>query len=104
MSQTEAVAIEIPPEVQAFAREQQVEAYLPTLLELVQHHFPCPDLRVELDVDPEVEDLRRIVFSTGPVEMSVDEALEAKDCYHRAVFAQIPAPFTCHFCLGLELA
>lgn len=100
MSQT----IEMPEDVLAFAREQHVEAYLPVVVELVRRHFPCPDLRVELDVDPEIEDLRRICIWTGPVPLAVEEALAAKDVYHQALHAAVPGPLNCAFVLGLDLA
>jgi hypothetical protein len=100
--QTEAV--EIPPEVIAFARERQVEAYLPVMVELVREHIPAPALRVVLEEDPEIEGLRHIVLCTGAVRMSVAEALAAKARYRRAVSERVPAPLLCTFRLGLELA
>lgn len=104
MSQTNEAVVEIPQEVEAFAREHRVEAYLPVVVDLARQHFACPDLRVELDVDPEIEDLRHICNWTGPVPISVADALEAKDRYHEALRTHVPAPLNTTFRLGLDLA
>ena len=104
MIETNEVAIEIPEAAQAFARERQVEAYLPVVVELARRHFPSPAPSVELEEDPQCEGLRHIVVFAGPVRMGVEEALAVKARYRRELAAVVPSPLLCNFRLGLELA
>lgn len=98
----QAPAVEIPPEVMAFARERQVEAYLPAVIAAAARCFPGARLRVGMEEDPEVEDLRHIALIVEGLEAEVEEFLTAKDEYHRALFAAIPAPLLGIFRLALE--
>ncbi len=61
MSEPPTVDVVIPEDVWAFAREQGVEAYLPIVLEAARRNFPDAGLRVLVEQDHEMEDLRYIV-------------------------------------------
>ena len=101
MSQTIA-AVEIPPEVQAFAAEQGVADHLPAVLEVARRAVPEAALALVIESDYEVEGLRHIVVIARGVRRNVEQSLAAYDDWHRGLFASVPAPLTCTFRLGLE--
>src|SRR5438309_1518872 len=94
----------VPKEVQAFAREQGVEAYLPAVLDAAQRAFPGAEVGIELEEDHETEGLRYLVLGARQVPLSVEQALEARDNYYRHLLACVPAPRVGTFRLQLELA
>lgn len=102
MSQRVIDTIDVPPEVLAFAREQQVEQYLPVVLETAKRVFPNDRLSLALDEDPEVEDLKHIVLITEGAGLGVGEFLAANDEYHLSLFASIPAALICTFRLSVR--
>jgi hypothetical protein len=104
MAQTREVAVEILPEVEAFALERGVAEHLPTVLAVARQALPEATLSLALETDPEVEGLQHIVVIARGVRRNVEQSLAAYDDWHRGLFAQIPAPMVCTFRLGLEYA
>jgi hypothetical protein len=102
MNETNTLTIDVPSDVHAFAREQHVERYLPTLIESGERWFPGTQLRLSLEEDPEIENLKHIVLIVEGLDMEGQEFLDANDNYRRSLFAVIPAPLICHFRLGLD--
>ncbi len=94
----------LPEEVQAFAREQGVEDYVPVVLETARQVFPEAEVTMELDHDPEIEDLCKLLVVVQGVRASVEQALERKTEYQRRLFAHVPAPRIVSFRLRLRLA
>jgi hypothetical protein len=93
----------VPPEVLAFAAEQGVAAYLPTILATTERLFPnALRLAVRLDEDPEIANDRHIVFEVG-VPLDVPEALAAQRRWNDALFTYCPAPLVCVFRLSMDL-
>ena len=104
MSQTTPLpTVDIPPEVYAYAREMQVEPYLPVVLELAHRHFPQATLTVFLDDDPEADNLRFIVVRAWGGKMTVDEGVQAIHGFTRDTFAHIPAPLVWVFRLSTRI-
>jgi hypothetical protein len=79
-----------------------VDAYLPAVVEAGLRHFPGATVRLEVEEDPEIEELRHIVVFVSGFQRGVQEFLVAKAAYHRELFAVVPAPLVCTFRLGLE--
>jgi hypothetical protein len=102
-AQTQAAPIEVPEDVQAFAVEQKVEAYLPAVLETARRVFPPADIHVYLEDDPEIENDCHIIIHVKAPYLTVEQAMEANDAYVRGLFAVCPAPLICVFRLRLEL-
>jgi hypothetical protein len=94
----------VSEDVCAFAREQGVEAYLPVVLQTARHVFPEAEVTMELDPDPEIEDLCHVLVVVQGVRASVEQALERKTEYQQRLFAGVPAPRVVYFRLRLRLA
>jgi hypothetical protein len=92
----------VPEDVQAFAREQGVEAYLPAVLQTACRVFPDAEVSIILEEDYEEVDLRYLVIVVRPQRLSVAQALEASERYYRDLFACVPAPRIGAFRLDLE--
>lgn len=93
----------IPPEVIAFAREQGVEKYLSELIEWARQVYPTATrFDVFTEDDPEIANDRHIVFELD-VPLTVEEALEADQRWHRGVFQIVPTPLVCVFRLSADL-
>jgi hypothetical protein len=102
MSEQQTAAVAIPPEVRAFAAEQNVEGYLPAVLDAARRALPEADLRLVVEQDPEVEDLRHIVVLAWGAPKNPKEILAVYDNWHCWLFATVPATVVCTFRLGLE--
>ncbi len=90
-------------DVRAFAEEQGVARYLPTVLENTQRLFPnAQRLAVRVVEDPEIANDRHIVFEVD-VPLAVPEARAAQRRWNDALFAACPAPLVCVFTLSMDL-
>src|SRR5262245_12276001 len=104
MSEQQAEAVAIPPEVRAFAVEKKVDGYLPAVLDAARRAFPQAEVKLALEEDLEIEGLRYIVVLFGGLRMSVEEALAARKEYYRGVFACMPTLFLGNFRMDMEFA
>jgi hypothetical protein len=102
MSETRTAEVVIPEDVWAFAREQDVEVYLPVVLEAARRNFPGSGLRVLVEEDHEIEDLRYIVVMVRDLKMDMERYLTANDEFNRSLFAALPVEAIGAFRLGLE--
>ena len=101
MIQTAQSSVAIPPEVVAFAAEQGVSKELPAVVEMTQRVYPNVPLSVILEDDPEIADDWHIVIEADPVNLTVEEALQAHDLWTDGLFACCPAPLVCVFRLSV---
>ncbi len=92
----------VPPEVYVLAAEQGVTAYLPAVLELTQRVFPNAPLSVYVSEDPELANVRSIVFDVA-VPADIPQALADHRRWNDGVFACCPAPLVCTFVLSMDL-
>jgi len=91
-----------PADVLAFAAEQGVNSYLEPLGEALRRLFPMALSRsVSLTLDPEIRDLRTIVFEVRARDADIPDYVAAKRAWHDEVFRICPAPLVNHFCLLL---
>lgn len=91
------------PDVLTFAREQEVEQYLPALIELARQVYPTATrFDVFIEDDPEVADDRHIVFELD-VPLDVEQALEADRHWREGLFRICPAPLVCVFRKSADL-
>jgi hypothetical protein len=92
------------PEVLAFAKEQNVAQYLEPLLEVTRQLFPTTQsLKVYVDQDPEIRDLRSIVFEPHVPDKDLPSFVEAVHSWHRGLRRFCPAPLACVFSLFLNV-
>jgi hypothetical protein len=90
------------PEVLAFAKEAGVIEYLDQLLKETRDLFPdAPAPRVRVDNDPEIFNLRTIVFELDIPYVGTDHYLKSQRRWIDALCRVCPAPLTCVFCLLL---
>jgi hypothetical protein len=90
------------PEVLAFAQEAGVSEYLDPLLKATHELFPdAPPPRVSVDEDPEIVNLRNIMFELDIPFTSVDDYSKEQRRWIDALCRVCPAPLTCTFCLLL---
>ena len=100
---TPTLPILVSPDVVAFAEEQGVALYLPTVFDTTQRLFSTASrLAVQVTEDPEIANDRHIVFQVE-VPLGVPEALAAQRRWNDALFACCPAPLVCVFRLSMEL-
>jgi hypothetical protein len=94
----------VPPDVLAFAAEQEVGAYLPSVLAMTQRLFP--DARrwaLLVEDDPEIANDRHIVIEVDVTGLDAEGYAEADFRWGRELFAICPAPLVCVFRLGLDI-
>jgi hypothetical protein len=92
------------PDVLAFAAEQNVATYLDPLLELTRQLFPTAcRLKVYVDEDPEIRDLRAIVFEPHVPAKDLPSFVEAVHSWNRGLRRFCPSPLVCVFCLFLNV-
>src|SRR5438045_1931517 len=93
----------IPNDVQAFAEEQGVAAYLPAMVEATERIFPLARRRaVVVSEDPEIANDRHIVFEVDAA-LSVEESLVAEGQWHETALQCCPTTLICVFRLSVEL-
>jgi hypothetical protein len=81
---------DLSPEVLAFAKEKGVTAYIPSLWELVRAIYPGRNVRVVLDVDPELCDVRTIMFEVDVGDMEVDQMIATHDAWTYGLMERCP--------------
>ena len=80
MTPTETLTVsDLAPEVLAFAAEKDVTEYLPGLVDLVHRVYPGRKHRVVLDVDPELCNVKTVLFEVDVGEMDADRMCYAHD-------------------------
>src|SRR5439155_11884041 len=94
----------LPAEVVTYAAKHGVEGCLHPLLEMTQSLFPCaPRLVVFLEEDPEIANLKFIVFQVGVVGRDAFQIHEAREQWIRESLRCCPPPCAFPFALALEL-
>jgi len=91
-----------PADVLAFAAEQRVDSYLEPLREATVRLFPmAKKIAVSLELDPEIRDLRWIVFEVGARDADIPDYVAAMRAWHDELFRICPARLTHNFCQNL---
>jgi hypothetical protein len=91
----------VPPEVTAFAAEAGVTAYLPAVLAMTRRLFHAAPMTVQLDIDPEEPEDRRILIGVMLPDWTVEEYLAWRRQWTEGLFAICPA--TRSYLFGLEI-
>jgi hypothetical protein len=91
----------VPPEVDAFAAEQGVRAYLPAVLDLARRLFPREPITLHLEDDPEIEDYRKIVLEVPTAGWDVPELVAAQNRWSQEIFHICPATHVLVFLLRM---
>ena len=94
----------VPQEVQAFANEQGVAAYLPAVLEMTARVFPGGLQEIIVEDDPEIANDRHIVVVVKARDLDVEQGVEAHGRWHQELSACCPAPLVYPFRLSLSIA
>ncbi len=91
-------------DVLAFAAEQGVTDYLGPLLEATQRLFPTRhSLTVSVEQDPELRDVRSILFDVRVPQADIPNYVEAVHRWSDELFRCCPAPRVPVFTLLLDL-
>lgn len=75
----EPTTLQLPADVEAFAKEQDVFEYVPALWDAVVQLFPNADISIELQRDPEISGLGWIVFSVNKSGLESREISSARN-------------------------
>jgi hypothetical protein len=103
MIQATPSSLTVSPEVQAFAAEEGVSAYLPAVLSLVQQLFAeARRMAVFVEEDPEIANDRHIVIEVDVVGWDSARFRAAESDWIEESGRICPAPLVCVFRLGLE--
>lgn len=103
MSQVLTLEWTIPEEVQTFAEEKDVAAYLPALLDLTRQVFPTARRQaVYVEEDPEIADERQIVIEVD-APLNLAQARAARRQWNTQTLKVCPTPLICLFCLSIDL-
>jgi hypothetical protein len=89
------------PEVLAFAREVGVAEYLDPLLQATQELFPGLRLRVFVEQDPEIWNMRHITWEIDLPYPGTEPYLTSQNRWVKALCQVCPAPLTGYFLLLL---
>lgn len=101
---TTVTAWQWPADVLAYAAEHQLEPYLEPLLEVIRQIFPDPHrLSVYVDQDPELRDVRTILFDVQVMDWDLPQIRAARTRWTQGIFRVCPAPVVCHFGLLLDV-
>ena len=91
-------------EVRSYAASQEVEPYLEPLLAAARRIFPkAVRIEVYVEQDPELRDVRAIIFDVRAPGMTLAEARVTRKEWNEALFAICPAPKVCTFPLRLDI-
>jgi hypothetical protein len=92
-----------PTEVLGYATAYQIEPYLGPLRGLVDRLFPVRDaLKVYVDQDPELRDVRAIVFDVQVTGLDLPQLRAAETAWGRGLAGICPAPPAHHFVLLVD--
>lgn len=95
---------EWPADVLTLAAEQGVTEYLQPLLDTTRRLFPTArSLTVSVNEDPEIRDMRTIVFDVRVPQADVPDFVSAVHRWTDELFRCCPAPLVTVFCLLLDL-
>jgi hypothetical protein len=101
---TTATGWQWPDEVLAFAEQEQVRPYLDPLLEVTRQLFPTArSLRVYVETDHELRDVRWIIFDAQVPAQDVPDYLAVERRWNEESFRICPAPLICTIVLRLGL-
>ena len=90
----------IPPEVQDFAVEQEVDRYLDALIDLAQEAFPSSALCVSLGHDAEDETHPYIALDIEAGDRTAEEFLAGQRAWSAGVGRVCPSRDAVYFVLG----
>lgn len=91
-----------PADVLAFATREKVADYLDPLMEATRRVFPTArDLKVFLELDPELRDDRHIIFEVLVPQKSIPSYVKAQHFWTDELFRICPAPLVGIFRLAL---
>ena len=91
----------IPADVAAFAAERGVADYLPAVQALARRLFPNGPFEVRVEDDPEIPDLRAIVFGVDVNGLTVPELVAAQQQWSEELFKHCPSTHVHLFSLGM---
>jgi hypothetical protein len=94
----------LPPitsEVQEFAEEQGVSAYLPAVVEMTRRIFPMAPMQVIVEGDPEIANDYHIVLEVAVPDWEADALYDAHREWVRTLIQICPSTHTCVFRLGM---
>jgi hypothetical protein len=92
-----------PSEVLEFATQQGVQAYLDPLREATRRLFPTArKFEVYVSIDPEIRDLRQIVFRLKVPMQDVPDYVKAVHHWDDEMLRICPTTLILHFCFLLE--
>jgi hypothetical protein len=94
---------EVSDEVQAFALEKGVSAYLPGVVQMARHIFPQRTIIIRVEDDPELSYNTQIVVNVDVEGMEPDEMFELHCRWSRELFENCPPTDALVFCLVLGL-
>jgi hypothetical protein len=99
---TTATVWQWPPEVIEFAAQYQVDSCLDPLLAAIREVFPtATSVRVFLEDDPELRDVKYLVFEVCVPADDVADYVAAKRLWQRELSRICPQPMTCPIVLTL---
>jgi hypothetical protein len=99
---TPATAWQWPADVLTYAAERGVQAYLEPLREAVYRIFPTVQgLRIFVEQDQELRDVRWIVFEVEVPKQDVPDFVQAVHAFGDEKRRICPGPLVCEFCLTL---
>jgi hypothetical protein len=94
-------ALAVPPDVAAFAAERGVADYLPAVQALARRLFPNGPFEVRVDDDPEISDLRTIVFGVDMNTLEEDQLFAAQRQWSAEIFQHCPSTHVHLFSLAV---
>jgi hypothetical protein len=91
-------------EVLAYAKAYGVESCLEPMLAVTRHLFPSANwIKVYIEPDPEIRDMRYLVFDVQVAGLSLDDSRQADREWDKALSACLPRPIVCAIVLRLDL-
>jgi hypothetical protein len=93
-----------PADVLAFAAANQVQHCLQPLLEATHAIFPTARfVKVQIDEDPELRDVRHILYNVQVAGLSLDQSRDAGKRWNQELFRICPPERSVFFCLRMDL-
>jgi hypothetical protein len=91
-----------PPEVVAFAAQQGVAQFLPSVVEFTRRVFRSCPLSISIGQDAEDETHRYVALDVNVTSLDPDQLMAAQLAWSANIFSVCPAPYTVHFVLGWQ--